>query len=229
MISAIVGLDTRATLDLDTTVKGFDLSEKSIHTAFEDICSIDVEDDVSFHIIGITEIRENDDYPGLRISLKAEYPPISVPLSVDVTTGDAITPFEIEFTYQLMYDNRCINVMAYNRETVIAEKLETILTRNIANTRIRDFYDIYILRKFEVNPYNKDVLRCALEQTMKKRGSLVALSKSQEIIDMICKSERLCHLWERYCDEFEYARGIAFESICNEIKGIVEEIKEKTD
>ena len=122
LIAAIVGLDTRSTMDLDTTIKGMALTEESLRTIFEEIGSIPVDDDVSFEIVRLTEIREGDVYPGIRVGLKAKYLPLDVPLSVDVTTDDKITPREVEYTFRLMFDKRTINILAYNLETVLAEK-----------------------------------------------------------------------------------------------------------
>ena len=136
LISAIVGLDTRATMDLDTTIKGFTLTHEAIRKIFTEICAVQIADDVQFEVVGISDIRETDDYPGIRVALKANYPPISVPLTVDVTTGDMITPREVEYTFSLLFDDRTISILAYNLETVLAEKLETVLSRNIANKRI---------------------------------------------------------------------------------------------
>ena len=143
LISAIVGLDTRATMDLDTTIKGFTLTHKSIRAIFENICAVAIEDDVKFELMDISDIREGDDYPGIRVSLKANYPPISVPLTVDVTTGDAITPREIEYTFSLLFEERTIRFFAYNLETVLAEKIETVLTRSIA-IPVQEIFMIYI-------------------------------------------------------------------------------------
>lgn len=136
LISAIVGLDTRATMDLDTTIKGFTLTHEAIRKIFTDICDVQIADDVQFEVVGISDIRETDDYPGIRVGLKANYPPISVPLTVDVTTGDMITPREVEYTFSMLFDDRQISILAYNLETVLAEKLETVLSRNIANSEL---------------------------------------------------------------------------------------------
>ena len=168
LIAAIVGLDTRTTMDLDTTMKRFPLTHESIGSIFGEICAIKADDTVSFTVRRISDIREGDLYPGLRVHLTANYPPLAVPLTVDVTTGDVITPHEVEYSLKLMFDERSISVLAYNLETVLAEKLETVLSRNIANTRPRDFYDIYVLRGFE---YDAGVLSQALEATVGKRGS----------------------------------------------------------
>ena len=122
LISAIVGLDTRATMDLDTTIKGFTLTHEAIRKIFTEICAVQIADDVQFEVVGISDIRETDDYPGIRVALKANYPPISVPLTVDVTTGDMITPREVEYTFSLLFDDRTISILAYNLETILAEK-----------------------------------------------------------------------------------------------------------
>ena len=185
LISAIVGLDTRATMDLDTTIKGFTLTHESIWKIFKEICAVKIEDDVSFVVEDISDIRETDDYPGVRISLKANYCPISVPLTVDVTTGDIITPREIEYTFNLLFDDRTLSILAYNLETVLAEKIETVLSRSIANTRPRDFYDIHIIFALRGNECDKDILRQALKRTSKKRGSSQVMRNYLEIIEEI--------------------------------------------
>ena len=164
LISAIVGLDTRATMDLDTTIKGFTLTHEAIRKIFTEICAVQIADDVQFEVVGISDIRETDDYPGIRVALKANYPPISVPLTVDVTTGDMITPREVEYSFSLLFDDRTISILAYNLETVLAEKLETVLSRNIANTRPRDYYDVHILYALRGAECDKATLRRALER-----------------------------------------------------------------
>ena len=184
LISAIVGLDTRATMDLDTTIKGFTLTH----------------------------------------ALKANYPPISVPLTVDVTTGDMITPHEVEYTFPLLFDNRTISILAYNLETVLAEKLETVLSRNIANTRPRDYYDIHILYASRYTECNKATLRHALERTTQKRGSSMILTDYPEIMKEIRESDTLHKMWTKYNREYEYAKDISFDDTCNTIQTIIDEI-----
>lgn len=133
LIAVMIGLESRSTMDFDTTIKGFALDHESIRTVFEHVCTIKVDDDVTFSVSRIADIREADDYPGIRVSLIASYPPLRVPLSVDVTTGDKITPHEIEYSFPLLFDERTISMMAYNLDTLLAEKLETILSSNIAD------------------------------------------------------------------------------------------------
>lgn len=224
LIAAIVGLDIRATMDLDTTIKGIDLTHESIAEVFNDICKIEIADDVKFSLLRTTDIREGDDYPGLRVSLSADYLPLKVPLAVDVTTGDKITPKEVEYFFQLMFDRRSISILAYNLETIMAEKLETILSRNEANTRPRDFYDIYILQKlrgFECDPV---ILKQALKQTATKRGSMDVLSRYKIAMNEIKYSSRLLDFWKRYQRDFSYAGDIPYEDICRTIEEILDKV-----
>lgn len=222
LISAIVGLDTRATLDLDTTIKGFTLTHESIRRIFEEICAVEIADDVHFELVDIADIREGDDYPGIRVSMKANYPPISVPLTVDVTTGDVITPREIEYTFSLLFDDRSISILAYNIETVLAEKIETVLSRSIANTRPRDFYDIHILYSLRGAECAPQILLQALERTTNKRGSQKVLSLYSDIIAEIRSSEQLRTFWKKYQRDFDYAKDISFDAVCDTIQRIMD-------
>ncbi len=226
LISAMVGLDTRATMDLDTTIKGFTLTHEAVIRIFREICNMEIADDVKFELLEVSDIREGDDYPGIRISLRANYPPIRVPLSVDITTGDKITPQEIEYSFSLLFDDRTIHILAYNIETVLAEKLETILSRSIANTRPRDFYDIHILYTLRGAECDLKILLKALRQTTEKRGSQSILSLYSEILADIRKSEELQRFWKRYQQEFEYARDISFENVCDTIQSIMNQLHE---
>ena len=221
LISAIVGLDTRATMDLDATIKGFTLTHESIQEIFEEICAVEVPDDVLFELREISDIREGDDYPGIRVSLNANYPPIRVPLTVDVTTGDIITPREIEYTFSLLFDDRTISILAYNLETVLAEKIETVLSRSIANTRPRDFYDIHILYSLRGAECNSETLLQALERTANKRGSQKVLKQYQDIIAEIRSSEQLRGFWKKYQRDFDYAKDISFDDACDTIQHIM--------
>ena len=224
LISAIVGLDTRATMDLDTTIRGFTLTHESIREIFEEICAIEISDDVHFELTDISDIREGDDYPGIRVSLKANYPPISVPLTVDVTTGDVITPGEIEYTFLLLFDDRTISIFAYNLETVLAEKIETVLSRGVANTRPRDFYDIHILWALRGAECSRKTLLQALEQTADKRGSREVLNLYTDIVAEIRESKQLREFWKKYQRTFDYAKDISFDDACDSVQCIMDSI-----
>jgi predicted nucleotidyltransferase component of viral defense system len=224
LIAAIVGLDTRATMDLDTTIKGLDLTHETIREIFEEVCAIKVADDVTFTVTRTTDIREGDDYPGLRVALTANYSPLAVPLTIDVTTGDKITPCEVEYSFKLLFDDRNISVLAYNLETILAEKLETVLSRNIANTRPRDFYDIHILRVLRSGELNAPTLKQALDETARKRGSLPVLTRYREIVESIQASPQMQGFWEKYRQEFDYAKDISFEDVCNSVLLIMDNV-----
>ena len=226
LITTIVGLDTRATMDLDTTIKGFTLNHETIRNIFEEVCAVNVKDDVSFAVTRTTDIREGDDYPGLRVSLSAHYTPLAVPLTVDITTGDKITPHEIEFSFKLMFDDRSISIMAYNIESILAEKLETVLSRNIANTRPRDFYDIYILYALRSEDCDMSVLQLALNETVNRRGSRPILEQYKDVIENIRKSQQMRGFWYRYQKDFDYAKDISFDDTCNSILSIMNYISE---
>jgi hypothetical protein len=184
-----------------------------------------VDDNVKFSFKRITDIRETDDYPGIRVSLIACYPPLRVPLSVDVTSGDKITPREIEYSFPLLFEDRAISMMTYNLETILAEKLETILSRNIANTRPRDFYDIYILYSLRWGDCDLSLLRSALERTATKRGSLPILTDYQAIVTNVQDSPRMHNFWANYQKDFDYAKDISFEATCDIILKIMLALK----
>lgn len=224
LISAIVGLDTRATMDLDTTIKGFDVNHETVRRIFEEIAFISIEDDVKFEVLNTYDIREGDDYPGIRVCLMANYPPLAVPLSVDVTTGDKITPREIEYSFKLLFDDRTIKIMAYNLETVLAEKLETVIVRGIANTRPRDFYDIYILHQLRGHECDKMVLKNALIETASKRKSIFVMSDYKTVLEKIAASEQLKGFWKKYQNDFDYAKDIDFIEVCQLIARIFDEL-----
>lgn len=224
LVSAIVGLDTRTTMDLNTTIKGLTLSHESILSIFKDICAVKIEDDVEFEILGVVDIRETDDYPGIRVSLKANYAPISVPLTVDVTTGDMITPSEIKYAFPMLFDDRMISIFAYNLETILAEKLETVLSRNIANTRSRDYYDIHILYALHGEECDTVTLRAALERTMKKRGSDELLLEYPKILHDIRNSDIFRKQWNKYRIEYDYAKDISFDDTCDTIYSIMQKV-----
>lgn len=225
LIAAVVGLDTRATMDMDVTIKGLPVNEESIREMFEAICKIELDDDVSFTLRSIGEIREKDEYAGFRVSLLANYPPMAVPLKVDITTGDRISPKEIEYQFNLLLEERSIFVLAYNLETIMAEKLETVLSRGDQNTRPRDYYDIYILSKLQGSNIERKVLKDALRATAEKRGSINVLPEYCKIIESVRNSEIMRKQWKNYQKDFEYATGIMFEDICDIVVELMEELK----
>jgi predicted nucleotidyltransferase component of viral defense system len=222
LIAAMVGLDTRATMDMDATIKGLPVNERTIREMFEEICKIELDDDVIFEFRRIGEIREGDEYTGYRVSLSANYPPMEVPLKLDITTGDKITPREIEYQFKLLLEDRSISVLAYNLETILAEKLETVISRGDQNTRPRDFYDVYILAKLQSTNIETGALKAALDATAKKRGSADVIKDYQEIMETVEKSEIMQRQWKNYQKDFEYAVGIEFADVCTAAVGLMD-------
>lgn len=189
LIAAMVGLDTRATMDMDATIKEMPVNEQTVWEMFEEICKIELEDEVTFSVRSIGEIREEDIYTGYRVSLSANYPPMAVPLKLDITTGDKIIPKEIEYQFKLLLEDRSISVLAYNLETIMAEKLETVISRGDQNTRPRDYYDIYILTKLQYLNIDPNALAAALSATAEKRGSKTVVKDYHRIMDVVRNSE----------------------------------------
>ena len=224
LIASMVGLDTRATMDMDATIKGYPVKEDSIRKMIEEILGIPIEDGITFRLQSIHEIREDDEYSGYRASLIAEYGRMAVPLKLDITSGDKITPREIEYSYKLMWENRSISILAYNLSTILAEKLETILSRADQNTRPRDYYDVYILTKLQGENIDDKTLSLALSATAEKRGSAYLLSQFRDILSTVKSSSIMKIRWENYQKDFDYAKGIEFEECCNAISTLLESL-----
>lgn len=225
LIASMVGLHSRATMDMDATIRNHPVNENSIKTMFEEIVSIPLDDDITFSFQGLGEIRKNDAYGGYRISLTANFPPMRVPLKLDITTGDKITPKAIEYSYPMMFSDGTLEIFAYNLETILAEKLETVISRGDQNTRPRDYYDIFILSKLKGHEIDRDILRKALSETAKKRHSDDLIPQYHSIMGQIVKSSAMQQHWKTYQRDYEYARGVEFSSACETIINIMDSIR----
>ena len=230
LVAAMVGLDARATMDLDATIKGTNVSVEDVEMIISKIISIPLNDGVSFRIKRISEIMEEADYPGVRVSMETKFDGVITPLKIDISTGDIITPREIKYNFKLMLENRTIEVWAYNLETVLAEKLETVISRNVTNTRMRDFYDIYILQKLYGEQLSKDVLRDALVATAKKRETLEQIETEDidEVFDEIQSSSVMENLWKTYQRNYSYSADIPWHTIMKSIRTLYEIISKNT-
>ena len=228
LVAAMVGLDARATMDLDATIKGTNVSVEDVEMIVSQIISIPLDDGVSFRIKRISEIMEEADYPGVRVSMETKFDGVITPLKIDISTGDIITPREIKYNFNLMLENRTIEVWAYNLETVLAEKLETVVSRNVTNTRMRDFYDIYILQKLYGEQLSKDVLWDALVATAKKRETLEQIETEDidEVFDEIQSSSVMENLWKAYQRNYSYSADIPWHTIMKSIRTLYEIISE---
>ena len=230
LVAAMVGLDARATMDLDATIKGTNVSVEDVEMIISQIISIPLDDGVSFRIKRISEIMEEADYPGVRVSMETKFDGVITPLKIDISTGDIITPREIKYNFNLMLENRTIEVWAYNLETVLAEKLETVISRNVTNTRMRDFYDIYILQKLYGEQLSKDVLWDALVATAKKRETLEQIETEDidEVFDEIQSSSVMENLWKAYQRNYSYSADIPWHTIMKSIRTLYEIISKNT-
>ena len=213
LIASMVGVYNRTTMDMDATLRGYPLSEETIRVAFSDICTIKLDDEVTLALDHIVPIRGDDEYGGYRVALIAKYESITTPLKIDITTGDIITPDAVRFAFHSNFENKVIMVWAYNIETILAEKVETILRRSVLNTRPRDFYDVYIIMNTHRQMVNKEIFITALNATSKKRMSLAALQDKEKIIRTIQSDAIMRQRWERYSKENYYAKGIGFDEV----------------
>jgi len=220
LIAAIVGMNTRTTMDMDITIKGKSLTEAQVKEIFEDILSVSIEDNVVFSYRKIEEIREEAEYPGYRVSIDALLDKTRQIMHIDITTGDFITPGEIEYCYKLMFENRSISIFAYNIETVLAEKFETIVSRGVTNSRMRDFYDIYVLT--ETQKIDADTFRMALVNTSKRRGTFTQMADASTSIRRIATSQVLIDLWNRYQKNYSYAADLSWEMAVNSLRKLNE-------
>ncbi len=218
LIAAMVGIDTRTTMDLDVTIKEQNLTESEITAIIREILSVQVDDNVMFNFKGIEEIREEADYPGYRISIEAVFDKTKQTIKVDITTGDFVTPREILYDFRLMFEDRTINILAYNLETIFAEKYETIITRSLTNTRMRDFYDIYILTATQ--NIDADTFREALVKTAMKRHTSEQMKDAAGVIETISNSSIITHLWERYQKKYSYAIDVSWEMVIYALKNL---------
>ena len=219
LIAAIVGLDTRSTMDLDTTLRNLPLTEEQISLSLSSICKIDLNDDVSFVIKSIVPIRKDDIYGGYCVRMDAIYDTIVTPLSIDISTGDIITPEAVQYEFGGIFDeNVKIVLWGYNIETVMAEKVETILSRGVFTTRPRDFYDVYILATTQ--KYDKKVFKEALKATAIHRGSMERISDVNGIIVQISSSIDLKNMWDKYQKKFAYAKEISFFDLISSIENL---------
>lgn len=213
LLSSIIGDDERTTKDMDATLKSMPLEKENIESIFKEILSIDLEDDVLFQILDIKDIREEDEYGGFKINIMAAMDNLKIHLAVEITTGDKITPREIEYNYSSIFENKKISILAYTIETVIAEKYQTIITRGILNTRMKDFYDIYILISKNKERINIENLKIAIKNTFEHRKTEMDILEIHEIITEIKKDKDMKNLWKNYQKNAIYANEIEFEEL----------------
>lgn len=225
LVAAMVGLDNRSTMDVDATLKNLPLNEDNARKIVEEITAIHIEDGMIFEIKSVTPIMDEADYPGIRIMLDTAIETMHTPLKIDFSTGDVITPREVSYSFRLLFEERTISILAYNLETVLAEKLETLLARGTANTRMRDYYDIYVLTNTQEHNIDNATLKEAFVNTSAKRGSIGLLSDVHLILKEVVESAVLIDRWKNYQRKFDYAADVLWADVMESVSCLVDIVK----
>ena len=210
LISSLIGVDMRSTMDMDTTLRGIPLNEVSITKILNEILAIEIDADIEYKLIKLSPIRQEDVYEDFCASISCIFGKINATLNIDITTGDVITPREMNYSYSKILEEGTIPIMTYTIETILAEKFETISSRNITTTRARDFYDLYMIYSIYKDKIDKDILRKAIERTSKYRGSFETALQYKEIVDLFRESETPKELWKKYTQNNPYAKDVDF-------------------
>ncbi len=223
LISAMLGIDSRTTMDMDTTIKGLPLTKDNITNIMDEICNIEIDDNVTLKINKVELIREDDDYGGYRITFEAKYNnEMPVIMKIDITTGDKITYKEIEYSFTLMLEDRKIQIWSYNVETIIAEKFEAIVKRGALSTRIRDYYDVYMLINTQNKIIDKKTLKDAITLTAQHRGTNEIIKDWKKIVEKIANDSKMRQQWKRYQKDNFYAEEIEYKDLINAISKVGE-------
>ena len=222
LLSSIIGSDMRTTKDIDATLKSIPLNEESIRNIFEEILSIDINDDFIFKIENIKDIRLEDEYGGYRINVYGEFDKLKTHFFIEVTTGDIITPREIKYKYNSIFEDKTIDIMAYTIETIIAEKFESIISKNITTTRAKDFYDMYVIVNSHIDKVDKNILIKAIKRTFKHRNTNFNIEYLNDMFVIIKNSIVLKELFDNYSTKFTYAKNVRFEDTIDAIKQIID-------
>lgn len=225
LVTAMIGVSHRSTMDIDTSMKNLNLSAEDALRVVNQVKDIDLDDGVSFEVKDVSNIMDEMEYPGIRVTMNANVGRLITPLKIDISTGDVITPRAIEFNYDLLLEDRSISLWSYNLETILAEKLQTVLARGILNSRMRDFYDIRMLLDTYEDKVNKAVLKDAFAATCKKRGTDHLQEQAEEIIKIIEANEQLQVLWRAYQKKYSYAADIDYASVISGVRKLMDWIR----
>lgn len=225
LVTAMIGVAHRSTMDIDTSMKNLNLSAEDALRVVNQVKDIDLDDGVSFDVKDVSNIMDEMEYPGIRVTMNANVGRLITPLKIDISTGDVITPRAIEFNYDLLLEDRSISLWSYNLETILAEKLQTVLARGILNTRMRDFYDIWMLLDTYEDKVNKVVLKDAFAATCNKRGTDHLQEQAEEIIKIIEADEQLQVLWRAYQKKYSYAAEIDYASVISGVRKLMDWIR----
>ena len=220
LVAAMVGIDARSTMDMDATVKGTTVGIEEVKTMIDSMVSIPLDDGVTFRVKRVSEIMDEAEYAGIRVSMETEFDGVITPLKIDISTGDAITPREVRYSFKLMLEVRSIEIWAYNLETVLAEKLETVVSRATTNTRMRDFYDMHILSQLHGQSLNHSDLRAALLATARRRGTERYLADAPAVIDEVEADPNMEGLWRAYQRKFAYAADLSWHVVMDSVRSL---------
>ena len=218
LVAAVVGLETRATMDIDTTVKSLKLDMENATEIIKEIIATEVADGVNFRITRVTDIMEEHDYPGIRFMLEASLDNLRQAIKIDISTGDIITPSAVEFSYHLMFEDRSISLLTYNLETLLAEKMETIMSRGLANTRMRDFYDIHVISSQRF--FDQEVLKNAFYATSEKRETVVQIPDFIDTISSIESDEVMKSQWENFKNDSFFVNELSWTEVIESVKDL---------
>lgn len=229
LLSAMFGIDNRTTKDMDTTITGIDVFKEKMVKILNEILKIDLNDNVKFDVVDVTNIREDDEYGGNKYHIIGRLENLKVNLEIDISTGDKVTPRELKFRYPLLFENKSILISSYNIETILSEKIETILRLGQYNSRMKDYYDVYYILTKLREDINIKILRQAMKNIFEKRDSFDYLNDYEEIIDSILENKKIENLWNKYSNKNAYAKNIEFSDIIASLKEFLQQLeKEKS-
>ena len=224
LLSAMLGINSRSTRDMDISIKGIDVSQDKMLKILNKILSIDINDKVKFEVVNITDIRADDEYGGNKYHLVGKLENLKVALEIDISTGDEITPKELNFEYTSIFDNKKIYIGTYNIETILSEKVETILRRGKYNTRMKDYYDVYFFLTKLKNEINLEIFKQALNNTLRKREAFDYYNDYKQILNGLTNDERINNYWNTYKKKTKYAQNIEFKDIVKILKEFLDSI-----
>lgn len=226
LVTSMIGISMRSTMDIDTTIRNFDLTKEETTRIVNEIKDISLDDHIEFILNDVSDIMDNMEYPGIRIHMDAKLENLIVPIKIDISTGDVITPREIRYEYPLLLEDKSIQLWSYNLETILAEKIQTILSRGLLNTRMRDFYDVTTLFDRYNDSINYNDLSLAFDKICRKRETLSVLEHYEEILCSISEDSTLQNLWKNYCRKYKYASHIEFSTNLEIIKQLMSQMLE---
>lgn len=224
LLSAMLGINSRSTRDMDISIKGIDVSQENILEILNEILSIDINDKVKFDVVNITDIRADDEYGGNKYHIVGKLENLKVALEIDISTGDEITPNELNFEYISIFENKKIYIDTYNIETTLAEKIETILRRGKYNTRMKDYYDVYFFLMKLRNDIDLEIFKQALNNTLRKREAFDYYNDYKQILYLIAEDDRIINYWNTYKKKNKYAENIEFKEIVKILKEFLDSI-----